>query len=539
MTRRWLLLSAFFLSLAAHSASVTLEFPDQQGAFLTAPYYENGVRMKTLSGHYDLFGGSLNIDPLTPEGDTYAISQVRFDMYGAWFDPAILSVSSPGGALKSSKGGTLQLSAPGTYRPSGTQWQNIEWVDFVVDTPSTGQSPSFSTIDSLTLGFEQGIILDFRSAPTRGIEIKSLKTKEGTRNAFVWSSDPTALGRSPTPFNATQIDTITSQVRDIFNQSGVPVPVFAMTSEFEHATFDLPRTALATVRFGSAVPGLLGKAAAVDQFNRIAHDEVAIFVPANDSRIATVIAHEVGHVLGVRHVNPKSTSNEVEDYAFGSTERFTDSVSPVREKPVNGNTANRVFPDGVVITQNPTYHIKKFALGATEDLGVPGTFDTRAIRTVKAQFEVDLDDGFELATFIVIASDGTEFSDDTFGEIFSGSANGKVMFSWEGSEGDEVEIFGQINGTSDYAVSVVFDDARVFRLGNVSKTASLQLYDVDLDSYRIIGAATISGEFVAGIPEPSVVVLTLSGFLLLGLRQAVLTKRCYRLTSLRGLQQRL
>lgn len=109
------------------------------GVFLTEDYTEDGYRVQSTAGHYDILIGEdepgntnyLNIDTAL----TGPISTARIDYFGELFDLLSLDVVDAGGTLTSSAGGTLDLASTGAKSFSGADWSNLEWVDFTTIEP--------------------------------------------------------------------------------------------------------------------------------------------------------------------------------------------------------------------------------------------------------------------------------------------------------------------------------------------------------------------------------------------------------------------
>ena len=104
----------------------------------------------------------------------------------------------------------------------------------------------------------------------------------------------------------------------------------------------------------------------VDRFNERHNDEVLVWVkgfpfscPDTCARTphpdASTVLHEVGHALGLRHVDPPGDLPIMDyDLALSGIEVYTNGVFQIKEPP-NGD-AN----DLSVITHNPYYHIKRY-----------------------------------------------------------------------------------------------------------------------------------------------------------------------------------
>ena len=119
----------------------------------------------------------------------------------------------------------------------------------------------------------------------------------------------------------------------------------------------------------------------LDRFNEDPEGGAAVIVHGfrddnpNDFELdAETATHEIGHLLGLRHVDPTGAIGVMDyDRSPGDTEVFTDDVLNIKEPPQERGT---VFPD----THNPIYHLYRYVDGwSHEDLiaqGImPGTWD--------------------------------------------------------------------------------------------------------------------------------------------------------------------
>src|SRR3989344_634769 len=128
--------------LAARAAIVVIDFDSATtGSLLTADYLEDGYKMQSLSGHYDIFsaGGTGNTQYLGLDTVVGPSSVVRFtNIAGENFNLLSLDVMytpDPNFPLfeqqtiTSSAGGSMSLSAAGIQNFSGPGWTNLAWIN--------------------------------------------------------------------------------------------------------------------------------------------------------------------------------------------------------------------------------------------------------------------------------------------------------------------------------------------------------------------------------------------------------------------------
>jgi hypothetical protein len=178
---------------------------------------------------------------------------------------------------------------------------------------------------------------------------------------------------------ATFRNELVNHVRQQFTETGIDAIDVSIGAPEENAinVYFVPE--------GSAPnsPNLLGRAVSgIDRFNEDADGEVVVLVsgfdaaaPTNVELDAETVTHEVGHVIGLRHVDPPGDI-EVMDYdsSDGDVEVFINTVSTIREPPQDGG----VFQ---AHTHNPVYHVNRFIEGVPHTELVaqginPGTWDS-------------------------------------------------------------------------------------------------------------------------------------------------------------------
>ena len=102
------------------------------GSFLTADYFEDGVRMDLLTGHYDIFTGATNFLNIDFDTTSATASTVRFT-FGSLLDLLSLDVivNIGGGTLTTSKGGFVDFGLnTGPQIFFGDLFTNLAYVDF-------------------------------------------------------------------------------------------------------------------------------------------------------------------------------------------------------------------------------------------------------------------------------------------------------------------------------------------------------------------------------------------------------------------------
>ena len=134
---------------------------------------------------------------------------------------------------------------------------------------------------------------------------------------------------------------------------------------------------------------LSGWSRGIDQFNSKRRGEVVVFVDESlpDANWdAETAAHEIGHCLGLRHVNPSFNDdpddNEVMDYDFSSEPQFLNAITKIF-----------YFSGALEVpkTHNPLYHLLRYVEGWSpthlDNLGIqPGKWDTGASISTKLSF---------------------------------------------------------------------------------------------------------------------------------------------------------
>jgi len=130
----------------------------------------------------------------------------------------------------------------------------------------------------------------------------------------------------------------------------------------------------------------------VDAENRNRAGQAVVFVPAGPlttfgrDSLAISTAHEVGHLFGLRHVNPDAALSPAQRREIMDYDR---NEIPANERFINAVSTEFDFEDGVEHTHNPRYHLERYVDGRSHDELVgegvhPGSWDrflTRGLAT--------------------------------------------------------------------------------------------------------------------------------------------------------------
>jgi len=193
------------------------------------------------------------------------------------------------------------------------------------------------------------------------------------RRSVVSIEGPNQLSRLAGVGNTLERDTIVAAVQKIFDNSGLDLVVAdgnTASGEDGHRIRFSPQT-LDNTLLGVAYEG-------VDRFNKDPDNTAAVFMNSSNINnnplvLYDTIAHEAAHTFGIRHANPATPKNVVEDYDFGANPVFIKTP----EKAVEFINNSEVYSG---FTQNSVFHIRKYLLNDSVleliDDGVsPGTWD--------------------------------------------------------------------------------------------------------------------------------------------------------------------
>ena len=282
-------------------------------------------------------------------------------------------------------------------------------------------------------------------------------------------------------------NSVTSQIKDIFSRSGV--------RNIEWTTSD-SGDAIAVYFCPPVNPELLGYAKPpVDRFNSKRRGEVIVFVnetlPNLDAESA---AHEVGHALGLRHINPPAATdpsdNEVMDLDFSSAPEFINTVSGVTDFPW-------------ISTHNPRYHLLRYVDGWSraqlQASGVnPGTWDYGS--TIKTRFSFQ-NDNLRLYNITVFASGGSTESSFALEQIPSATLAELSGRSFTVPEGVGIVLLASstTNGLPDVISSTGDAFSSTNQIIAASGTNTFSLFRQDSPT-NAVPVATATAEFDAQSP---------------------------------------
>ncbi len=317
---------------------------------------------------------------------------------------------------------------------------------------------------------------------------------------------PTKTGTmSAATVTAAKQTDILQRVEQIFTDSGIENIVIT-TTPTENAT---------TVYFTDPIDSeLLGLAyTGLDRFNKRPADEVAVFVQQDAEYDAETVAHEVGHALGLRHVDPDSTADPLDisimDYGPPSPnhgEQFIDAVSDVFD---------RFSP----YSHNPVYHLKRYVDGTSHEELVsqgtdPGSWDTTLWEKIVTFFDFG-DSDRTLYDVYLLGGEGDADTMLTLGYFDEITLSELEMLEFELAEGSSLQLVasqtpgGELDTVLASGDPYNPDNTFVGAIAGESQ-AFLQAYSTSGAGYVTIEEVTVAGVLV---PEPSTIILLLTGAL--------------------------
>ena len=285
-------------------------------------------------------------------------------------------------------------------------------------------------------------------------------------------------------------NSVTSQIKNIYSRSGI--------HNLEWTTSD-SSDAIAVYFCATVNPDLLGYSKGpADRFNSKRRGEVIVFVN-EASPLANLdaesAAHEIGHALGLRHVDPPTatdpSNNEVMDLDFSSSPEFINTVSDV--------TDITSFS-----THNPLYHLHRYVDGWSssqlQNAGIsPGTWDNGS--TISARFSFQ-NENLRLYNITVFAAGGSAESSFALEQIPSATLAELSGRSFDVPE--ELGIVLLASSTTNGQPDVISSTGDAFSATNQviapSGTNTFSLFRQDSPT-NAVSVSTATAEFDAQSPH--------------------------------------
>ena len=317
---------------------------------------------------------------------------------------------------------------------------------------------------------------------------------------------PTAFGKAwpiVNPFGSTPAATIsdsyrttvTSQIKEIFSRSGIlNIDWTTSGSDDAIAVYFCPLVNADLLGYSKGPP---------DRFNTKRRGEVIVFVnesfplPNLDAESA---AHEIGHALGLRHVNPTTATDpsdeEVMDLDFSSSPEFINAVSDV--------TDITSFS-----THNPLYHLRRYVDGWSsaqlQNAGInPGTWDNGSTISTRFSFQ---NENLRLYNITVFASGGSAESSFALEQISSATLAELSGRSFAVPEGLGIVLLASstTNGLPDVISSTGDAFTATNQVISPSGTNAFSLFRQDSLTNAVV-VSTATAEFDAQTPHCNIFV---------------------------------
>lgn len=290
-------------------------------------------------------------------------------------------------------------------------------------------------------------------------------------------------------------NSVTSQLKTIYSRSGI--------HNIEWTTADSD-DAIAVYFCPAVNPDLLGYSKGPpDRFNSKRRGEVIVFVNETfplANLDAESAAHEIGHALGLRHVNPPAgadpTDEEVMDLDFSSSPEFINAVSDV--------TDITSFS-----THNPLYHLHRYVDGWSssqlQNAGInPGTWDNGSTISTRFSFQ---NENLRLYHITVFASGGSAESSFALEQISSATLAELSGRSFAVPEGLGIVLLA--SSTTNGQPDVISSTGDAFSATNQviapSGTNTFSLFRQDSPTNAVV-VSTATAEFDAQSPHCNIFV---------------------------------